>query len=61
MTATPNRWLNDRHPHAERFQERRALIEVLLTSTESDADRDLRLRAQGVRVLLNFDETITRE
>ena len=40
-------WLDDRHPHAERFQERRALIEDLLTSTESDADLDLRLRAQG--------------
>lgn len=40
-------WLDDRHPHAERFQERRALIEDLLTSTESDVDLDLRLRAQG--------------
>ncbi|GDY23956.1 hypothetical protein LBMAG56_53030 [Verrucomicrobiota bacterium] len=43
-------WLDDRHPHSERFQERGALIEDLLTSTESDADLDLRLRAQGANL-----------
>ena len=41
-------------PRAERFQESRPLIKDLLTSTESDAYLDLRLRAQGTRVLLNL-------
>ena len=53
--------LDDHQPYAARFQKRRALMKVHLTSIESDADLDLRLRAQGTRVLLNLDETITRE
>lgn len=40
-------WLDERHPHRERFQERRPLIEDILTSTEPDAALDLRLRSQG--------------
>ena len=39
-------WLDERHPHRERFIERRALVEGILTSTESDAELDLRLRGQ---------------
>ena len=40
-------WLDERHPHCERFQERRLLVEGILTSTESDVELDRRLRGQG--------------
>ena len=39
-------WLDERHPHHRRFAERRALVENLLTSTESDVELDSRLRQQ---------------
>lgn len=39
-------WLDDRHPHHERFSERRQMVEDLLTSTESDTELDARLRLQ---------------
>lgn len=37
-------WTDPRHPHCERFAERRALLESVLSSTESDALLDVRLR-----------------
>jgi len=40
-------WLDERHPHHERFAERRTLVEDLLTSTESDVELDVRLRTQN--------------
>lgn len=39
-------WLDERHPHHDRFAERRVLVEDLLTSTESDVELDARLRGQ---------------
>ncbi len=39
-------WLDERHPHRKRFAERRALVENILTSTESDVELDARLRSQ---------------
>lgn len=39
-------WLDERHPHHDRFAERRALVEGLLSSTESDLELDTRLRRQ---------------
>ena len=40
-------WTDERHPYKERFEERRALIEEILCSFESEADLDRRLRARG--------------
>jgi len=40
-------WLDERHPHRERFAGRRGLIEELLTSSEDDAHLDARLRNRG--------------
>lgn len=40
-------WTDARHPHRERFLERRALIESILSSSDTPADLDARLRAQG--------------
>jgi hypothetical protein len=40
-------WLDECHPHRERFLERRALIEEVLGSEESVAALDARLRQRG--------------
>lgn len=40
-------WLDERHPHRERFLERRALIEEVLGSDESVPALDARLRQRG--------------
>ena len=40
-------WLDERHPHCERFQERRALVEDILTTPETEVELDERLRTQG--------------
>ena len=40
-------WTDARHPHCERFAERRKLIETLLTSDANPADLDTHLRAEG--------------
>jgi hypothetical protein len=40
-------WLDERHPHRERFLERRALIEEVLSSEESVPALDARLRQRG--------------
>ncbi len=39
-------WLDERHPHRERFIERRELIEGVLASTEPLPELDERLRAE---------------
>ena len=40
-------WLDPRHPHHERFQEQRELIESVLNSAERPEQLDQRLRARG--------------
>lgn len=40
-------WLDERHPHRERFLERRAEIERLLESRKTESDLDLELRQNG--------------
>ena len=40
-------WLDDRHPHRDRFIEQRALIEEVLASDESVPALDERLRHRG--------------
>jgi len=40
-------WTDDRHPHKERFLERRELIEEVLNSTERPEELDQRLRSRG--------------
>jgi len=40
-------WLDERHPHRERFIERRATIEDVLNSTDSEAELDGQLRRSG--------------
>ncbi len=40
-------WLDERHPHRERFLERRALIEEVLGSEESVPGLDARLQQRG--------------
>ena len=40
-------WLDERHPHRERFVEQRALIESVLASDESVPALDARLRESG--------------
>ena len=40
-------WSDARHPHSERFAERRAQIEAVLASDASSAELDAALRAQG--------------
>ena len=37
-------WTDPRHPHCERFAERRTLLETVLSSTEPAALLDVRLR-----------------
>jgi hypothetical protein len=49
-------WLDERHPHRERFVARREVIEEILTSDEPLVSLDCRLRAQGASV-----RTIARE
>lgn len=39
-------WADPRHPYSERFQERRELIEGVLTSTEDEGKLDERLRTR---------------
>ena len=40
-------WLDDRHPHRDRFVERRAMIEDVLNSTQSPGELDAELRRRG--------------
>jgi len=40
-------WTDSRHPYRERFLEQRELIELILTSAESEEDLDAKLRARG--------------
>ena len=40
-------WTDARHPHRERFAERRALLEAVLTSDAAPAELDAALREQG--------------
>lgn len=40
-------WLDERHPHRERFLEQRAAIENLLASTDSECGLDDELRHRG--------------
>jgi hypothetical protein len=40
-------WLDDRHPHRERFVEQRPLIEEVLASDETVPALDARLRQRG--------------
>lgn len=40
-------WLDERHPHRERFLQQRALIEEVLGSEESVPALDARLRGRG--------------
>ena len=40
-------WLDERHPHRERFIEQRATIEAVLNSTNGPAELDADLRRQG--------------
>ena len=40
-------WLDDRHPHRERFVEQRSLIEEVLASDESVPALDAGLRQRG--------------
>jgi len=40
-------WLDERHPHRERFLEHRALVEEVLNSEESVAALDAKLRQRG--------------
>jgi hypothetical protein len=42
-----NHWLDDRHPHRERFVEQRSLIEEVLASTETAGALDAKLRQRG--------------
>ena len=40
-------WLDERHPHRERFLERRRVVEDILSTDESPAELDQRLRREG--------------
>ena len=40
-------WTDARHPHCERINEQRAMVEAALTSDKSPAELDASLRAQG--------------
>ena|SRR5687768_18568907 len=40
-------WLDERHPHRERFAGQRALIEEILQSSETHTQLEARLRARG--------------
>ena len=40
-------WLDERHPHRERFLEQRALIEEVLSSEETVPALNARLRQRG--------------
>jgi hypothetical protein len=40
-------WLDERHPHRERFIEPRALIEAVLNSAKPPAELDAEVRRQG--------------
>ena len=39
-------WLDELHPHRERFQQCRALVEDILTTPETEVELDERLRTQ---------------
>jgi len=41
-------WVDERHPHRERFLANRILVVEILTASESDADLDCRLRERGI-------------
>ena len=41
-------WLDERHPHRERFLAQRDLVEDILSTDESPASLDRRLRKQGI-------------
>jgi hypothetical protein len=48
-------WTDDRHPHAERFQEWRAEVEKLLESapgSDDQIDRELQARELSLRVVV---------
>lgn len=48
-------WTDERHPHAERFQEWRPEVERVLTSssgTDESLDRELRERGLSLRVVV---------
>ena len=40
-------WTDERHPYRERFLERRALLEQILSSTETEQELDEMLKQQG--------------
>jgi hypothetical protein len=40
-------WLDERHPHRERFMEQQSAIENLLESTKSERELDAELRQHG--------------
>jgi hypothetical protein len=40
-------WLDERHPHRERFLARREIVEEILSTDESPESLDRRLRGQG--------------
>lgn len=40
-------WLDERHPHRERFIERRALVESVLNSAKTERELDADLRCEG--------------
>jgi hypothetical protein len=50
-------WLDERHPYRERFQERRALVEEILSSTESPEELDKSLRARDTSLRCVVRET----
>ena len=40
-------WLDERHPHHDRFAERRAMLEEVLNSPKTAAELDAELRRRG--------------
>ena len=40
-------WLDERHPHRDRFMELRELVEVVLSSDKPEAELDADLRVRG--------------
>jgi len=40
-------WLDERHPHRQRFLRQRALVEEVLASSDTPEDLDQRLRLKG--------------
>ena len=41
-------WRDERHPHRERFERQREMIETILSANESPVEIDQRLREQGI-------------